>query len=198
MGGGRLTERLKQLEQTSFIYSSIPWHKERGEYYRIIDEFCLFYLTWFKNRKEQLVPLYWIKQIQKPSYHAWAGYAFEAVCYKHINKIISALNIDAAESIGSWRHVTRDKNKSGAQIDLLIDRSNKAISVCEIKYSDKPFVITKQYAENLKNKISLFRENTNTKKHIFLIMISANSVKQNLHSKELLDAIVSADAFFND
>lgn len=191
LGGGRLTERLAQLKHTNFIQSYTPWEKERGEYYKVIDEFCLFYLTWLKDKKQKrLTDDFWIKQIQKPTYHVWAGYAFEAVCHKHIKLIISALNIKMAESISSWR-------SSGAQIDLLIDRGDDAVTLCEIKYTDREFAIDKNYADVLTKKIEIFKTITQTKKQVFLALISANGLKTNAYSSQLIDGSASLkDLFF--
>ena len=84
------------------------------------------------------------------------GYAFEAICMKHVDQIIHALNIKTSSSIGSWNFVPRKKKEVGAQIDLLIDRNDKAITLCEIKYTEQPFLIDKQYADSLKRKISIY------------------------------------------
>lgn len=197
-GGGRLTERLKQLEQTHFIEAYVPWEKEKGKYYKVIDEFCLFYLYWLKNiQSKRLVDNFWNNQIQKPLYHVWAGYAFEAVCYKHIRQIITALNIPSAESISAWRSRPNPKEETvGTQIDLLIERSDDAIMLCEIKYTDKPFLLQKSYVETLKAKIETFRKITKTTKQLFLVLISANGLKKNAYSSEIIDASANLDDLF--
>ncbi len=198
LGGGRLTDRLKQLEQTHFIKSYIPWEKERGEYYKVIDEFCLFYLYWLQGSKsKRLVEDFWMRQIQKPLYHVWAGYAFEAVCYKHIHSIIKALHLVTAEAISSWRS-TKTSDLSGTQIDLLIERSDDAVMLCEIKYTEKPFSITKSYFDVLKNKIEVFKKTTKTNKQIFLMLISANGIQKNQYSSQIIDVIVTLEALFQN
>ncbi len=196
-GGGRLTARLNDLEHTNFIESHVPWDKQRGEYFKVIDEFSLFYIYWlFSKKSKKILENYWLKQIEKPIYHVWAGYAFEAVCYKNIDKIVKALNIKTAENISSWRLVSRKDNEQGAQIDLLIDRSDDAITICEIKYTDTIFAIDKKYAENLRRKIEVFREKTQTKKQIFMAIVSANGLKKNSYSDELVSHTVTLDDLF--
>ncbi len=196
-GGGRLTQRLNQLIQTHFIESYLPWDKQRGEYYKLIDEFCLFYIHWLEFTKGKKFPAdYWIKQTQKPNYYVWSGYAFEAVCHKHIEQIIQSLKVKSVEAISSWRLVTREKQNTGVQIDLLLDRSDDAITLCEIKYTNKPFVIDKQYAENLQRKNDVFIEKTGTKKQIFISIISANGVKPNQYSRELISSVVTLKDLF--
>ncbi len=196
-GGGRLTQRLKQLEQTSFIESYFPWDKLRGEYYKVIDEFCLFYLYWLAAYKgKKLMQDHWLKQIQKPIYHVWSGYAFEAVCYKHINQIIQALKIKTAESVSSWRLIGKKGISEGTQIDLLIERNDDAITLCEIKYTEEPFAIDKAYAQILAKKKNVFEKETKTKKQIFLTMISANGLKPTLYSEEMIEGIVTLENLF--
>jgi len=204
-GGGRLSDQLEQLEQTNFIISYTPWGKERGAYYKVIDEFCLFYLSWLESSKaKERLADFWAKQTQKPSYHVWAGYAFEAICRKHIGQIIAGLNLKSAESISTWRVSKNKKNVeqedlellAGAQIDLLIDRSDDAITLCEIKYTQAPFVIDKAYAEVLKRKIDVFKAVTKTHKEIFMALISANGVKENKYSEDLISGVVTLEALF--
>lgn len=196
-GGGRLTKRLQQLIQTNFIVQYIPYEKAQGEYYKVIDEFCLFYLYWIKSIRNKVITHdHWLKQCQKPEYHVWAGYTFEAVCYKHIHRILEALHISTAEQISSWRFTGKNKKEQGAQIDLLIDRTDSAITICEIKYTDKPFLIDKTYAENLQKKITVFTNATQTKKQIFLNMISANGIVNNHYSRMLVHASITLRDLF--
>ncbi len=190
-GGGRLTAQLEKLEQTNFIVSYSPWGKERGKYYRVIDEFCLFYLSWLEDSKvKERLGDFWTKQTQKPSYHVWAGYAFEAVCQKHIDRVIDALKIQSAEAVSTWR-------VAGAQIDLLIDRNDDAITLCEIKYTEKPFVMTRAYADILKQKMNRFRASSKTKKQLFMALISANGVKENETFHELIHSWLTVDSLFS-
>lgn len=197
-GGGRLSEQLKQLEQTNFILSYIPWGKERGEYYKVIDEFCLFWLYWLEGSKiKERLSNFWVQQTQKQSYHAWAGYAFEAVCQKHIEQIIKALNIQSAEKVSTWRVQSKALGAlPGAQIDLLIDRNDDAVTVCEIKYTEAPFVITREYADALKRKRDIFKTTTKTKKEVFMALISANGVTENQYFHEIISGLMTLDGLF--
>ena len=185
--GGRLVHRLKELEEAGFIQSFIPYgHQEKGIYYRVIDEFCLFYLHWMTGKKN--------RNLQSPAWKSWAGYAFEAVCYKHIPQIRRALQIDSKAQLGSWRSaVGSSEEQSGAQIDLLFDRLDDAITVCEIKHAAEPFVIDKTYAKNFSNKIEIYRKRTATKKQIFLAMITVNGLKKSIYSEELVAGTVELE-----
>lgn len=197
--GGRLTERLKELEMAGFIKSFLPvMHNRQGIYYRLIDEFCYFYLKWIEPEKSTLLFLdsdhhYWNGRIKTSAYQAWAGYAFEMLCYKHISSIKRVLHILDDARIGAWRYTPKAYAKEfGAQIDLVFDQ-NDSIILCEIRYTDKPFVIDKSYAEQLSRKIAVFKKVTRTEKQIFLSIISVNGIKSNRYSDELVSEVVTLD-----
>lgn len=201
--GGRTIDRLQELEDTGFIISFMPhMHKKRGRYYRLIDEYTLFYLDWIepvKNtlQKKSLESGYWQEKHNTPTWYNWAGYAFESICYKHINQIRKKLNISPSAIANGWRYVPVAKSKDkGAQIDLLFDRDDDTITICEIKYTNEPFSITKDYAENIKNKIAVFKERTRSKKQIFFVMISANGIKDTIYSEELVQGIITLEDLF--
>ena len=199
-GGGRLSKRLQDLREAGFIDENIPWGRSKGEYYKLIDEFCLFYLHWIDSQKSKnFTQDFWLNQSQRPAYYAGSGYAFEAVCMKHSNQIIKALKIKTSCQVSSWRFIPRKQLEKGAQIDLVIDRSDNAITLCEIKYTDQSYAIDKQYAANLEKKIDVFKEKTGTKKQIFLAMICVSDLKKTMHSEKIVDGgVATVDSFFQE
>lgn len=194
--GGYLSKRLKELSDAGFIKEFIPFGKKIGEYYKVIDEFCLFYLRWVKGR-DFFQPDYWLTESHEPEYFAWSGYAFEAVCVKHYRQIINTLGIRGIDRIGSWRYVPRDLSEKGTQIDLVIDRHDDTMTLCEIKYTDKPFVIDKAYAAAIEEKMNIFKSRTKTNKQLFFCMISANGIKETVYSKKLISSVVTLEDLFN-
>ena len=197
-GGGRLSQRLQDLSSTGFIEEYIPWGQTKGEYYKVTDEFCLFHVHWVAPHKgKKFAQNYWVNQSQRPTYYAWAGYAFEAVCMKHVENIINALGIRANSTIGSWRSIPKKGSaENGAQIDLVIERTDNAITLCEIKYTDKPYAIDKHYAEKLKHTMAIFGQKTKTTKQLFLAIISANGLKKTIYSEGLVSGIVTLNDLF--
>ena len=169
--------RLQELEDFGFIQSFIPHgHKTKGKFYKVIDEYILFYLHWIEptlvhaSRSKKI----WHNRVQSANWKAWSGLAFEAICYKHIDQIACKLEIDAGALAYPWSYKPEKGSTGvGAQIDLLFDRDDNAISLCEIKYTDKPFVIDKQYAKMLLNKKLVFEKRTKTNKQIFIVMIKS-------------------------
>jgi len=201
--GGGAVRKLIELEEAGFIISFTPHlHYKRGIYYRLIDEYTLFYFDWIEPvrntlQKESLEAGYWSVKQNSPKWHSWAGYAFEAICYKHLRLIRKKLNISPASISNGWRHVPTAKSKErGAQIDLLFDRDDDTITLCEIKYTHEPFIIDKEFAENLKRKIDVFKKKTRTKKQLFLAMISANDIKKTIYSEEMITGVVVLEDFF--
>lgn len=202
--GGTLSQRLQELEDAGFILSFIPYqYKERGEFIKIIDEYTLFYFNWIAPNSSTIKNLakptgFWLEKTKEGAYQAWKGYAFESICYKHLPQVMAKLNLKASSIPFSWRSMLKQKNEGdGAQIDLLFDRGDDAITLCEIKYSDKPFLIDKAYAKILDNKKKVFFEQTKTKKQLFMALISANGIQKSFYS-ETIDNCVTLDDFFKN
>lgn len=198
-GGGYLTKRLKDLCATGFIQEFIPWGKTRGEYFKVIDEFSLFYVQWLEPHKQAtFTDDYWIIKSKSSAYNTWAGYAFEALCRKHILQITRALKIKAAGPIGAWRFMPKEDHQKGAQIDLIIDRVDDALTLVEIKYSDSPFIIDKQYAAVLNQKIDVFKNQAKPCKELFLAIVAANGIKKTIYSEEMVSGVVTLEDLFKD
>ncbi|MBS0358109.1 MAG: AAA family ATPase [Proteobacteria bacterium] len=198
-------QKLGALQDTSFIMNFKPHlHKARGIYYRIIDEYSLFYFYWIEPvkstlLKKSLLDGYWDKLKVKPSWNSWAGLAFESICYEHLPQITKALSLSPTAIPCTWRYVPRKgTDDQGAQIDLLFDRDDDSITLCEIKYSDKPFVITKEYADKLRQKIEVFKRVTRTTKQIFIVIIATNGIKKNKYSDKLISQAIDINSLFGD
>lgn len=203
--GGNTVRRLHQLEEAGFITSLVPYgHKDKGIYYVIDDEYSLFYLRWIEPNLNTIAKKatndgFWTSQSNQSVWKVWAGYAFESICYKHIDQIRHALNIDAGSIVGTWRYSPRAKeNLDGAQIDLLFDRPDGAITICEIKCSDNLFTIDKAYSQNLLKKMKIFRKHTRTKKQLFFSMITTLGLKPTMYSEEIVTNQVTLEDLFKE
>lgn len=196
-GGGRLSERLNDLVLAGFISMQVPWGKKRGEYYKLTDEFALFYLRWLDNaHTKSFTKNHWLEQRDSAPYHAWAGYAFEAVCHKHIDQIVDALNIPVGGMISSWRFTAKKPDDTGAQIDILIDRNDNAISIGEIKHYASPYRIDKVYYQNIMTKLDVFRKQTKTQKQLFFFMVTKSGLRPSIYSEELVTCVVTLRDLF--
>ncbi|KIG15534.1 archaeal ATPase [Enhygromyxa salina] len=203
--GGRLTRRLDELEAAGFLARFVPYGRKRRETsYRLIDEFSLFYLDWMDGAPASSFGArgarYWMSRANTPAYRSWAGYAFEGICLKHTAEIEAALGIDGmANEVGTWRYVTRPgSDVSGAQVDLLFDRPDGIINLCELKYCSEEFVLSKAYAKELVTKVEIFKQRTKTKKDVVVTLITTHGLKPGLWNDEVIDSVVTADALMAD
>jgi AAA+ ATPase superfamily predicted ATPase len=198
--GGTFDKHLRELETSGFIQRFIPYgHKARNQFFRIIDPYSLFYLSWIADFAEQrfMTPTqstYWSTMSQTPAWYSWAGLAFENICFLHIDNILSALDLHHIPcKIGSWQLIGKKKEIQGAQIDLLFDRADDTITLCEIKYSHQPFIIDKAYAKTLAQKIAVFEQNFNTPKHVRCALITTFGLKPNIWSEDLVDQVITLE-----
>lgn len=204
--GGTFDKRLEELEVSGFIQRFKPYgHKTRNQFFRVIDPYSLFYLSWIAEFSEQhlIAPQqisYWTTMSQTSVWYNWAGYAFENLCYQHIDSILMALGLTNIPcKMGSWHLIAKKRGvqeQQGTQIDLLFDRADDTITLCEIKYSHQPFVIDKAYAKILANKIQIFEHHFGTQKQIQLVLITTVGLKQNIWSEDLIHHVITLDDFF--
>jgi uncharacterized protein len=194
--GGGLTTMLQELEQSGFISSYIPFGKKKKDtLFRLTDCYSLFYLKFIQNIPVQET-ISWQAVSQTQTWITWSGYAFENICFQHIDNIKGALSIGGVHTNQySFLAKTTDENE-GAQIDLLIDRQDNVISLCEVKFYNDELVLTKADADNLRRKKSIFRHVTSTKKQIFIVLITTFGLLKNKHSLGLVDNVLDMNALF--
>ncbi len=197
--GGSTSNILDELEHSGFIQRYLPFGKTKKDaLYQLIDPYTLFYLTFVKDSKAKGQGA-WLAQADSPKWRAWSGYAFEYICFYHIDAIKKRLGISGVYTeISSWRSQSKEIGTQGAQIDLVIDRNDRVINICEIKFSTDVFSVAKTYADNLRNKLRAFRSETGTKKTLFLTLITTYGLKQNAHSQQLVNDTLDMSALFED
>lgn len=194
--GGTTTRLLEELEESGFIAQYIPFEKDtKDSIYKLFDEYSLFYLKFIEGTKA-IGKGIWLRLSTGSAFTSWAGLAFESICQKHVIQIKRALGIEGVYTEASgWRYIPR-RGEQGAQVDLLIDRQDLCINICEMKFSTAEFVIDKRYATELTTKLSVFKENTKTKKTLFLTMITTYGIKRNIYYASLVQNEVTIDALF--
>lgn len=194
--GGGLTMMLQELEQSGFIASYIPFGKKKKDtLFRLADCYSLFYLKFIRDipAKETIA---WQSLSQTQAWITWSGYAFENICFQHIDKIKTALGISGVHTNQySFLTKTTEENE-GAQIDLLIDRQDNVISLCEVKFYNDELVLSRANADDLRRKKSVFRHVTGTKKQIFIVLITTFGLIKNKHSLGLIDNVLDMNALF--
>jgi uncharacterized protein len=190
--GGSLTRMLNELEESGFIRSYTAFgNKTKNTLYQLVDFYSAFYLKFIKPNLKQEVN--WLSKIDTSEYLVWSGYAFEQLCLSHARQIKVALGIGGIDSsIYSWKS---SQSTNGAQIDLVIDRKDKVINICEMKFSTLPYVLSKSDDLNLRNKLAIFKSETKTKKSLHLVMISPYGYLQNTYSALIQSSITIEDLF---
>jgi uncharacterized protein len=193
--GGNFSKALSDLENCGFITSYISYDKvNKDKIYKLTDNFTLFYLKYVTGNTKQHNQ--WKKILQTPSYKSWSGFAFENLCLQHTLQIEQALKIDGINTrISAWHHIGSDEMK-GAQIDLLIDRDDKIINICEIKYYSSKVIITKDLMDKLEAKIASFQFFTETTKSIFPVLICPFGIHHNKYADTFLQSIVTLKHLF--
>lgn len=194
--GGDVSSKLKELEESGFITAYTKYGLTSAKkLYTISDFYTLFYLKFIepsaKKPKDN-----WLSKIDDPATKAWAGFTFEQVCMQHTEQILEALKIGGISSyITTWQKKATATAK-GTQIDLVIDRRDRIINLCEIKFTINPFTITKAYDLALRNKVAIFKETTKTTKAVFCTMITTYGLVKNEYSGSFIQNQITMDDLF--
>ncbi|MCJ8290767.1 MAG: AAA family ATPase [Crocinitomicaceae bacterium] len=184
---GRFSQSLVELEISGFVlkYDSYKG-KSKETLYRIYDEYCLFYLQFMKPFKGNS----WLQLYQKSEYLIWCGYAFETICLKHSTEIKRALKIEGIAS----KNYTWSNPK--AQVDLVIDRDDNWVNLCEMKFYNDEFVIDAGYLKRLETKKREFKVEKGGRKGVFLTMMTTHGVKSNKYSSAIVDHDLTMGCLF--
>lgn len=201
-GGGSTSRILEELEECGFIGVTPGYQKQtKDQLYRLIDEYSLFYFRWIEPYKSQILQGMrqneWQKSYGTPAWLAWAGKAFESLCLKHMPQIKRALEIGGVET-SAFHWVYRATNEKGAEIDLVIDRADNCINLCEIKFSNSEFVLTKEYAAELERKKELFRQRTGSKKALLTTLITPYGFESSALARATIETSIILESLFAD
>ena len=192
-----MTQVLNELLESGFIAHYLPFGKtSKDAIYKLTDEYSLFYLKFIDGSRAN-GPGTWLNKSTGQSWAAWAGLAFEQICQKHIDQIKQALGIRGVYTEQSaWRYAPKAATEKGVQIDLLIDRQDHCINLCELKFSTGEFIINKAYAEMLERKRTVFQQQTHSRKTIFITLITTFGTAPNAYSTSLIQSQLTMNALF--
>jgi hypothetical protein len=193
--GGHLTDILRDLELSGFIRSYTPFaRKKKGSLYQLTDHFTLFSLDFIEGSQD-LDPQFWLKKRETQAFRTWRGLAFERVCMAHVEQICRAMGVSGViTTVESWRSKESDP---GVQIDMLINRNDNVVSLCEMKFSEAEFAITRGVAADIRSKRSAFTTETGTRKAVHIALVTPLGLKRNLYY-DLVQSVVSAEDLLND
>lgn len=197
-----LSNVLRNLERSDFIlrYSQFG-NKTKGAIYRLTDFYTLFYYRFIEGFNAQDEE-WWSHNFQSPAIESWQGISFELLCLLHLVQIKQKLGISGiATAASSWRYippkkkVPNEKNEKGTQIDLLIDRGDRVINLCEMKFSVKPYYISENYEKTLRGRMSIFQEKTKVNKSLVYTFVTTYGIANGM-GKSIVNSEVTMEDLF--
>lgn len=193
LGGAALSKILSDLEQCDFIFSYARYgNAKNNAIYRIKDFYTLFYYK-YVNGIDTKDSLRWTHLSSTPQVSSWQGFSFELLCLLHLDEIKKALGIDRIlNDASAWRSRQPEQN---TQIDLVIERADHNINLCEMKFSSGMYAIDKGYEQKLRERMSIFLAETMTRCSTRITMITPYGVLQNKHSGIVNDEVLLDDLF---
>lgn len=193
--GGNFSKMLAALEASDFILRYVPFGcSKREEHYKLVDNFCLFYAKFIANG-EITDQEFWEKNQNSQKLSAWKGVAFEEVCLSHIQQIKNALGIGAVTSTESAWSLCGDDDTEGTQIDLLIDRADRVVNLCEMKFYKEDFAINKAYDAKLRHRIQTLIDRLPRNRNVHLTLITTYGLTYNEYFGQI-QKLVTMDALF--
>lgn len=189
----RFTKMLGELEKCGFIRSYEPiGETKRDVLYQLIDNFVHFY-THFVSQNRYQDEQFWIHSLNSGQYNAWSGYAFEMLCLNHISQLKKALGINGVRSrVCTWSSKSETR---GAQVDLIIDRVDDTVNICEMKYARSEYEINKSTYDNMLHKVDAFLNESKIKKSAMLTLVTSFGVKHNKYSGYIQKEVCLKDLF---
>ena len=192
--GGTLTDGLKALEASGFVIKYVPFGMSKKDvYYKLMDPFCIFYLKFVKDQGSMTESL-WQQSLSSQPVVSWRGLAFENVCLQHIGQIKSALGISGVKTEQSFWTFKPD-DRDGTQIDLLIERKDNVVNMCEIKYYNKEFASSKKYHDTIANRRELLEGSIPKGMVVHSTLVTTYGLKYNEYSGDFDNVITMEELF---
>jgi uncharacterized protein len=194
--GGTFVRVLQNLIDSGFIKPLTPFGKKNKDtVFRVIDFYSIFYLKFIQGNVSDRKNV-WQSLVSSSNYKSWSGYAFENICLTHLRPIHEKLGIAGVfTKVDSWKFAG-NQEVSGVQIDLIIDRNDGIIHLCEAKFTKDEFIITKDYNTKLRHKRVAFQHITKTKKSVVTSLLTTFPAIRNQYYFEEIHSEISADDLF--
>ena len=192
--GETFTKSLKALLASDFIVKYYPFGlSKRSVHYKLVDSFCIFYHHFMKNLKTTNEK-FWQQNNTSQSLSSWRGFAFENVCFNHVEQCKKALGISGVVTqTSAWSK--RPDDEEGTQIDLLIIRDDNVTNMCELKFYSGEYEVDKPYYKTLLTRESLLQKMVSPKVVIRSTLITTFELKKNEYSSVFSNVILMDDLF---
>jgi hypothetical protein len=194
--GGSTSDTLEELVNSGFVATYYAFGKKKKEIrYRLTDEFSLFYLQFIEHKRGEGTGT-WERLSQTQSWKSWSGYAFESICLKHVPAIKKALGLSGIYTEASAYYLKNSDFGRGIQVDLLLDRNDKAINLFEIKFYQSPYLVNKEQADEFRLKTAIFKSATKTTKQVFFTLLTTFPIVPNEQSLSTVDIALDMNCLF--
>lgn len=194
--GGNITKVLNELEASSFIMQIQPFGKKKKDaLYRLVDEYSIFYLEFIEGHRAGNKDI-WLQQSKDNKYKSWRGYAFENICMKHEEAIKQALGISGIGTTVSGYKETLKETDEIVQIDMIIDRADNTINLCEMKFYNTELIVSKELGDKLRRRRGGFQHLSKTKKTVYNTLVTTYGIIPNQYSLSQIDQHITMDALF--
>lgn len=192
--GGDFSRMLYALMESDFIVKYVPFgYSKRQEHYKLVDSFCMFYIKFVEN-KNKLNESFWQNNQVAQSVVSWRGFAFEGVCFNHIAQIKQALGISGVStSTSAWSK--KEDDTEGTQVDMIIERKDNIVNMCEIKFYGNEFAVGKDYYMKLLNRQELLAKELSPKVIVHNTLVTTYGLRYNEYSS-IFDNVVVLDDLF--
>lgn len=192
--GKDLTKLLRTLEVSDFIECYKPFENDKRHLlYRLTDPFCLFYLTQVERKRRG--ENFWRDNENSPALAPWRGHAFEDACLKHVEQIKKAMGVSGVASDNSTWTLQGMQNQKGMQIDLIIERSDRVINLCEMKFVNTDFEVKKDYKATLSERLNWVTSHVKKNQNVQMTLVTTYGLKQGIHSGIFQRTIVLDNLF---
>ena len=194
---GTLTKYLEELEQCGFVRRYRTAGKRvRGSLYQLVDNFTLFHFRFIRENRDG-DPRFWSSSVDSPVLRTWQGLSFELVCLEHVEQIKRALQIGGVRSLNyAWRcENPRNDAEIGAQVDLLIDRADGIVNLCEMKFAAEEYALDASDAAAMRNKIAAFKRETGTRKAVHATYVTTFGLAKNRYAGDIPSEATLDDLF---
>lgn len=189
---GDFTKILNALIASDFIVKYVPFgYSGRQVHYKLADNFCWFWLTFVENYTAK-DDLYWSHKVNKPEFNSWKGIAFEEVCFNHAKQIKNALGISGVSSTESAYIVQNSDDSYGMRLDMVIERADNVVNICEMKFYKEKFSVDKSYDQVLRER-SAQMESRFPNTNIHSTLVTTYGLKQNEYSSNFQSVVALED-----
>ena len=197
INGTVLNTVLENLEQCDFIDKMEIFGRENNMVYRLVDFYTLFYFKFIAD-KHKLDGQWWSHHLDDAGIRSWQGLCFELICMRHHRQIKKALGFSGmASSVSTWRCPPDEKeNLPRAQIDMIIERADRLIHLCEMKFSQKAYNISADYEKKLRDRMWLFDLKTKNRKPLVHTFVTTFGLGEGKHHS-IVHSEVTMDDLFN-